>query len=187
MNKELAAVTRFARQHHRKQWSVTQFVASVQARLCFAPIEGGRIPGISCRSGTTVVIGIDEAILGTGLYVPILAHELSHLILESTGIWLCAPFGSTSRVAESWTSPIERNAWFGAALLSISRRHITRFKQGSALPEDIATQCMCPAEFFNFAYAVHAAMDNEMPVNLHAANLAYDRWMIYMTAALRGR
>lgn len=186
MKRELAAVTRFARLHHKRTWSVTGFVGAIAAALYIAPVEGGRIPGISCRAGTMSMIGIDESLLGTGFYVPVLAHEITHLLLETAGaIWLCAPFGSRSRVAESWTSPSERNAWFGAALLAISRQHIARFKGGLAMPEDIATECMCPSEFVNFAYAVHQALDDEMPINLLAANAAYERWMEFMTGALR--
>lgn len=185
MIRDLAQVARFARQHHRRQWSVTQFVSSIGASLIFAPIEGGRIPGISCRAGTMTVIGIDERLVGTRFYVPVLAHEITHLILGSTGVWLCAPYGAHTRVAESWTSPTERNAWFGAALLAVDRKRIAQFKDGEALPEDIATECMVPVEFVNFAYSVHQAVESELPLHLRAANIAYERWMTYTTSALR--
>lgn len=108
------------------------------------------------------------------MYVPVLAHEVSHLIIGANGIWLCS---------QSLHSSIERYAWFGSALLAISEPIMRKFRDGNLLAEDIAAECVVPLEFVNLRYAVQDALGSDLPLHQHAANMALDRWLQYLDKA----
>ena len=124
----LSAVTRFARAWHRGQWSIGDLPRVINAEM-FVELGSGGILGISCRSGDRAIIGIDERVVGTPLYVPVLAHECAHLIIDTAGV-----HGCTGAV----TSKAEQLAWFGATLLAIPDKAIAAYERGERLPRDIA-------------------------------------------------
>lgn len=184
---DLSPVLRFARRHQRGAWSASLFPSALPARLVVEPVYGGRIPGASCRSvDGGLSIAIDKALEMTDLYIPVLTHEVSHLLCAQTrGVWFCAPFGDPSHNPDAWTSGAEKTAWYGAALLAIDDARMARFRAGQALADDIAADCRVPVELVNLRYAVVDALKSTLPIHQHALSMAYQRWMAFLGPALR--
>jgi len=172
----LRPVQQFAKECHRGRWSVSDFPSRIGARVVVDQnATGGHILGMACRSDRGAVIGLDERIFGTRLYVPVLAHEVSHLLLGGSGTFQCS---STAVCGSS-----EQDAWFGAAMLAVSARLLRRIDRGTMSPMDIAARCSVPLEMVNLAWAVHAALDDHLAVSVHAAHVALTLWEDWLDRA----
>jgi hypothetical protein len=169
--KELLPVARVARTLHRGQWSASTLPDLIGACLVVEPILGLNLLGISCKTKDALSIAINDRLVGSDRYLPVLGHEVAHLLLHDEGIHPC--------IVEAPSAP-ERFAWFGGALLTISEAMMQAFKQGAMLPEDIATECLVPLPFVELRYALSGAMRSPSPMARHAANLALDRWLEFL-------
>lgn len=171
--KRLQPVTRIARQWHRSPWAATDLPGLLGATLLIEHVErigNRRILGLSYHRDECRTIAINESLVGTTHYVPVLAHEAAHIINDVDGIHMCALDDSER----------ERIAWFGAAILAIPAVMMSAFERGAMLPEDIAAQCLVPVQLVGLRYALQGALRADTALTLRTANLAGEQWLKWL-------
>lgn len=171
--KRLLPVTRLARQWHRRPWAASDLPGLLNATLVVDHVErvgNRRILGLSYHRDDCRSIAINETLVGTPHYVPVLAHEAAHIINDIDGIHLCALDDSER----------ERMAWFGAAILAIPAVLMQAFERGAMMPEDVAEQCLVPIQFVAVRYALVSVLRSETALATHAANVALNNWIAWL-------
>lgn len=135
-----ARVDRFIRRWHRGPWSVGALPVELGAYNVDVDLPG-RILGI-CRidHDGQPVIGIRSSIADTRYYLPVLAHECGHVLMNREGVFECQPLPKH-----------ERQIWRLAARLAVPEWECESIRSAAMCSDSVARQLRLPPSFVRFA------------------------------------
>lgn len=176
----------FARQWHSGEWSIAMLPRDLGAGLEVGPAPLRSLgAAVNCgpeRRG----IGLNEVLVGTRGYVPVLAHECGHLFQPSGSVGLCRSSVQVSRR--------EREAWWIASILAVPLDAVRNVRLWGDDPSIVARQLELPRAMVTMRKCI-ALLFEELPperlayprVMLEAATIAQQVWITRFSESLAAR
>lgn len=175
-------VATFAKKLHKGTWYVHRLPDDLEARR-FVRHIGPDLLGVAAQ-GNRRGIGLNAAIVGTPLELPVIAHEASHLLLGHDIGYCSTVFSAHARE--------ERDAWAGAALLSITREAGIALTQQRITAAEISDEFSVPFPLVYMRGALAVLLgetDGDRAWARHqmaAARTSLERWTAWLARSLPG-
>lgn len=169
----IANIVDFAQGLHRDAWCITRLPDDLNARL-FVRETGTDLLGVAVQ-GKRRAIGLNAAIVGTPLELPVLAHECGHLLLGHD-------IGYCSTIVRIHGRE-ERDAWASAALLAIPTPTAIELSRHPRAVPDLAATFGVPRVLAAMRGALAVLLDEVDGDQEHAAATfrasrdSLDRWI----------
>jgi hypothetical protein len=181
-NTSITEAIDFTRRWHRGEWAIAALPRDLGAGLEIGPAPP-RSLGAAVNVGPDARgVGLNEALIGTRGYVPVLAHECGHLF-QPSGVGLCRSALQFGRR--------EREAWWIAAILAVPLDAVRAVRLWGDDPSVVASQLELPRAMITMRKCL-ALLFDELPmerlayprVMLETATLAQQLWVARLADSL---
>ena len=144
----------FAQRWHRGEWSIATLPRDLGAGFETGPAAPVALGASITRQDGRRGIALNEGLVGTASFVPVLAHECGHLFQPSVTVGLCRSSVQMSRR--------EREAWWIAAILAVPLDAVRTVRLWGDDPSVVASQLDLPRALVAMRKAL-ALLFGELP------------------------
>ncbi len=122
-------------------------------------------------------IMLNRDIRDTDLEVPVLCHEIGHLLLKHEYMHPCLSCGCTTTG--------EIRAWFVAAMLAIPQVAVNNLRKGRAFPDMVASRYRVPEQLVALRYGMQWRGDDPLSQNVRQTQM--DRWLSWLKSRIASK